>query len=183
VALAYIVGGFPTLILGSYMLDLLGDEPLFKPIVGVVLLTAAIALALRYFILREPPRTLEVTRAKVVGAGVLGFVTGFVVGLTSVGTGSLTIAGLLIVQRLPANYVVGTTLVTAPVFLAIAAVSHIIFGNVEWGLVANLFLGLVVGIFAGSYFAPKVPRQVLRMGITGFLAVAAFALILRVGGE
>ncbi|MFQ6019316.1 MAG: sulfite exporter TauE/SafE family protein [Dehalococcoidia bacterium] len=183
VALVYIVGGFPTLILGSYMLDLLGDNDLFKPIVGVVLLAAAIALGLRYFILREPPRTLEVTRAKVVGAGVLGAVIGFVVGLTSIGTGSLTIAGFLTLLRLPANYVVGTTLVTAPVFLAISAVSHIFFGNVEWGLTANLFLGLVIGIFAGSYFAPKFPRQILRLGITGFLAAAAVLLIASVGGE
>ena len=183
IALAYIVGGFPTLILGSIMLKVWGDAAFFKPLVGIVLLAAAIALGLRYFIIKSPPRELEVTRAKVIGAGVLGFLTGFIVGLTSVGTGSLTIAGLLTVQRLPANYVVGTTLVTAPVFLAIAAVTHIIVGNVEWGLAANLFLGLTAGILAGSYFAPRVPREVLRLGITAFLAVAAVALIFKVGGE
>jgi len=183
VALVYVVAGFPSVVLGSYMLDLLGDAPFFKPIVGVVLLAAAVTLGLRYFILKEPPQTLEVTRAKLVGAGILGSVIGFVVGLTSIGTGSLTIAGFITLLRLPANYVVGTTLVTAPLFLAISAVSHIFFGNVEWGLTANLFLGLVIGIVAGSYFAPKFPRQILRAGITAFLTVAAILLIASVGGH
>jgi len=177
VAVAYIVCGFPTLILGSYMLPVFAASPVFKPAIGAVLLLASIALAIRYFIFRPPRRALEVTRAKVVGAGMIGLVTGFIVGVSSIGTGSLTIAGFLLLLRLPSDYVVGTTLVTAPAFLAISAGSHILFGNVEWGLTANLVAGLAGGVFVGSYLEPKVPLQAFRLGITALLFLAAAALL------
>ena len=183
IAIAYIVCGFPTLILGSLMLDVVGKQPFFSPLVGGILLLAALSLAVRYLVIRAPARTLEVTRTKIVMAGILGAAIGFVVGLTSIGTGSLTIAGFLILLKLPAHYVVGTTLLTAPVFLLISGVTHVVAGNVSWALTGNLLIGQVVGIAVGSYFAPKIPRLGLRLGITALLAVAAIILIVSGPGK
>ena len=183
VAIAYLVFGFPTLILGSLLLDVVGDEPFFEPLVGGVLLLASLSLAVRYLVIRAPARTLEMTRRKVVMAALLGAGIGFVVGLTSIGTGSLTIAGFLIFLRLPSDYVVGTTLVTAPVFLLVSGITHIVAGNVSWALAGNLLIGQAAGIFIGSYFAPKIPRLALRLSITVLLMVAAIILIVAGAGE
>ena len=177
VAIPYVIFGFPTIILGSLLLKVIGDEPFFRPLVGGVLLVAAIALAVRYLVLRTPERKLEMTKQKIIIAAILGAGIGFVVGLTSIGTGSLTIAGFLIFLRLPPTYVVGTTLVTAPIFLIISGVTHIVAGNISWALTANLLLGQAVGIIIGSYFAPRIPRLALRLMITGLLLVAAIILI------
>ena len=64
IAIAYIVCGFPTLILGSLMLDVVGKQPFFSPLVGGILLLAALSLAVRYLVIRAPARTLEITRKK-----------------------------------------------------------------------------------------------------------------------
>ena len=117
---------------------MVGDEAFFRPLVGGVLLWHPSPWLCAYLIIRAPARTLEITRQKIVMAAVLGAGIGFVVGLTSIGTGSLTIAGFLIFLRLPSDYVVGTTLVTAPVFPARQWHHPHYPGNVSWDLTGNL---------------------------------------------
>lgn len=105
-----------------------------------------------------------------------GLVIGLAVGLTSVGSGSLLMAVLLLVSELNVLVLIGTDIVHATILLATAGAAHLVKGNVDVGLAATLLLGSVPGIFVGSRLAQVVPTTPLRYALAILLAATGLKL-------
>ena len=164
-------GSVPSAILGSYLLSLMGgsksDIKHIEVILGTALLIGAAAMVLRYALDRRAgeernDQIHEITPRPLVTV-MIGIVGGVVVGMTSVGAGSLMVVLLLFVYpTISAKQLVGTDLTQAVPLTLAAAVGALIFGNVEFGLTGSLILGCVPAVFIGSLLSSSVPDRYIR---------------------
>lgn len=99
-----------------------------------------------------------------------GATGGYLVGLTSIGSGSIMAIILLLLYPLAPAVVVGTDIAHATVLSLVTGLAHASQGNVNWGLAGTLLLGSVPGVLVGSRVAPYIPGKPLR-------AILAFMLI------
>ena len=110
------------------------------------------------------------------GVGVLG---GLLVGITSVGSGSLMLVMLTwLYPRMSGRELVGTDLAQAIPLVAAAVVGHLLFGDVRMSIVLPVVLGAIPGVIVGSRFSSRMPDGVLRP----VLAVLVGASGLKLGG-
>lgn len=149
-----------------------GVEPFVERALGVALLAAAGAIVVRARLerrragggaaVRERPRpVLRPWPTLAIGAG-----GGFIVGMTSVGSGSLIIVLLLTVYpTLRASDLVGTDLVQAVPLVASAALAHLVFGDVRFGVTAALALGGIPGVLVGARLSARAPERLIRPAI------------------
>ena len=107
----------------------------------------------------------------------LGAVCGFVVGLTSVGSG--TFFGLVMVMVFPLTLakIVGTDIFHAAALLWVAGFGHLVAGNVDLHAMAWLLTGSIPGILLTSHFTLKVPERALRLGLACVLMLSGIKLI------
>ena len=115
-------------------------------------------------------------RAAAVG---IGLAVGFVLGVTSAGSGALIAVGLILVFKLTPHNVVGTDVFHAAVVLWAAAIGHVASGNVDFGLMANLLAGSIPGVWAGTAWSGRIPQPVLRHALGIVLITASFGLMLK----
>jgi len=110
-------------------------------------------------------------------AFVTGAVFGFIVGLTSVGSG--TYFGLVMVMVYPLTMprIVGTDIFHAAALLWVAGVGHLIIGDVDLHATAWLLLGSVPGILISSRYTVKVPDMTIRGGLAGILIITGLKLL------
>jgi len=107
--------------------------------------------------------------------GILG---GLVVGLTSVGSGSLVIVMLLLLYpRLSLSELVGTDLVQAVPLVASAAIGHLLFGNFKLGLTVSILIGSLPGVFIGARFSSRAPDYVIRPSLAVVLILSGMKLV------
>ena len=92
----------------------------------------------------------------------LGLVLGFILGVTSVGSGALIGLALILIFRLTPHRVVGTDVFHAAVLLSAAGIAHVIAGNVDYGLMGNILIGSIPGVLIGERLARSVPANGLR---------------------
>jgi uncharacterized membrane protein YfcA len=155
--------------------------------IGFALLLAASTYALRLYInLRrirggaahaDPDPRIRPIPTLLVGA--LG---GLLVGVTSVGSGSvIMIALLMLYPGLSAVKLVGTDLVQAVPLVLAAAISNIVLHGLDWGILIPLVLGSVPGTLIGSAIAPRVPQSFIRRGIVVVLTMSGVALLDKAG--
>jgi uncharacterized protein len=111
-----------------------------------------------------------------VAAVVIGVTTGFVIGLTSAGSGTLIAVCLIALYRMAPRQVVGTDVFHAAILLWAAGIAHIVGGNVDFGLVGTILLGSVPGIWIGSHLTVKLPTGVLRTALGVVMIASALAL-------
>lgn len=142
-------------------------------IVGVVVLVRALFMSRAVNGERD---SFELTRRHKQAAVAIGASTGFVIGLTSAGSGTLIAVFLIVYYRMVPRNVVGTDVFHAAVLLWAAAVAHILAGNVDFGLVAAILLGSVPGVWIGSHLSVKLPSGVLRTALGTVMIAAAVAL-------
>jgi hypothetical protein len=108
----------------------------------------------------------------------IGIAGGFIVGMTSVGSGSLMMVMLLLLYpRLTAKRLVGTDLVQAIPLVAAATLGHLIFGDVHLAITGSLLIGALPGVYVGARLSAQGPGAVIRPGITGVLLASALALL------
>ena len=150
--------------------------------VGAALLVVGIATIIRALFLRDviPERyALHLYRRHIIAAIITGATTGFVIGLTSAGSGTLIAIVLIAVFRLTPQRVVGTDVVHAAILLWAAGVAHWIGGNVDLGLAANILVGSVPGVLIGSQLAVRVPTGFLRNALGVVMVASAITLIIK----
>ncbi len=100
------------------------------------------------------------------------------VGMTSVGSGSLMIVLLLVLYPgLPLAVLVGTDLVQAIPLVASAALGHLIFGDVKLGLTFSLIIGSLPGVYAGARFSSRAPDRVIRPVLAVVLFVSGLKFV------
>jgi uncharacterized membrane protein YfcA len=108
----------------------------------------------------------------------VGIIGGLVVGLTSVGSGSLIIILLLMLYpRLKLSELVGTDLVQAVPLVASAAIGHLMFGNFKLGLTTSILIGSIPGIFIGAQFSSRAPDHVVRPALMAVLLLSGLKLV------
>jgi uncharacterized membrane protein YfcA len=109
---------------------------------------------------------------------VLGLLGGIVVGLTSVGSGSLIIIALMMLYpRLTASQLVGTDLVQAVPLVASAALGHVLFGDFQMELTTGLLLGCIPGVWVGAHLSARLPGGLVRRALAFVLLASALKLL------
>jgi uncharacterized membrane protein YfcA len=165
-------------------------QEIIRLALGVALLLAAAGLIVRAYI-----RLLEYARRRDGRAAplpqgppsvslrplptmVLGALGGLVVGLTSVGSGSLIIIALMaLYPTLTANELVGTDLVQAVPLVASAAVGHLLFGDFKLDLTTSLLLGCIPGVWLGAHLSSRAPGGLVRRALAFVLLASALKLL------
>jgi uncharacterized membrane protein YfcA len=184
IALWLCVGSVPAAFLGVLLLRVIGPgalDTVLKRALGVALLASAGSIVLRRQIDRrraegwDPGPTL-LKRAPTIAIGAAG---GLIVGLTSVGSGSLIIVMLLFLYPgLRSRELVGTDLIQAIPLVASAALGHLLFGDVRLGLTASLVVGAVPGVYAGARLSSRAPDKVVRPTLFAVLVASGLKLVL-----
>jgi uncharacterized membrane protein YfcA len=177
------LGSVPSAFLGVLLLRSFGSERAVQAVVrsalGVALLVVTVGLILRPLLQRkrplEMPAPLRVARLPTLLIGVLG---GLVVGITSVGSGSLMIVMLLMLYpRMRLSELVGTDLVQAIPLVASAALAHVIFGEFHFPLTASILVGSIPGVFVGARFSSRAPDYVIRPALVVVLTASGLKLL------
>lgn len=164
------VGSVPAALLGAYLLHLMGGRTSSKgpveTVLGVALLAAALAMVVRSLVQRRRPpgsaaaRPPVVRPLRTVGVGVVG---GLLVGMSSVGAGSLMIVLLLFVYpAITSPTLVGSDLAQAIPLTAAAALGQLLFGHVALTVTGALVLGGVPAVLVGSLLSSRAPDRLLR---------------------
>ena len=95
----------------------------------------------------------------------IGATTGFVIGITSAGSGTVIAILLIAVYRLAPKRVVGTDVFHAAILLWAAGIAHIVGGNVDFGLAGNILVGSIPGVIIGSALSDKAPQGFIRTAL------------------
>ena len=161
------------------------DDTLLIALGGTLLLCGAAMLAR---LLLRPGNAEEHERsilrpAKRAIALVLGVVFGFVIGVTSVGSGSLITVALIFVFGLGPRQVVGTSVFFAAILLWAGALAHLVAGDIDFGLVGTILIGSLPGVWIGSALSPRVPAGALRAALGLLLVGAGLALVQKAGAN
>jgi uncharacterized membrane protein YfcA len=170
-----VMGSVPMAFLGAYLLHLLGNaksaEQTIQIILGSALLLGAAAMLLRFGIDRRQGNMREGVihdlPVRPLPTVVIGMVGGLIVGITSVGSGSLMIVLLLFLYPvLGANQLVGTDLTQAVPLTLAAALGSLAFGHVEFAVTTSLIIGSVPAVLVGSFLSSRAPDRYIRPAIT-----------------
>jgi uncharacterized protein len=169
-----VIGSVPSAFLGSYLLKLLGNadsaQHNIEVVLGSALLVGAGAMVLRFVLDRRGGnrRTGRVAdlRPRPPLTVAIGIIGGIIVGMTSVGSGSLMIVLLLFVYpTIGANQLVGTDLTQAVPLTVAAALGALVFGHVEFSVTGSLIIGSVPAVFVGSLLSSTIPDRYVRPAI------------------
>jgi uncharacterized membrane protein YfcA len=188
------IGSIPAAFCGVLIARSLGRgeeiQRVIRTALGVALLLAAAGLIVRAYLrlveharrrdgradpLPHGPPKVSLRPLATVAIGAAG---GVVVGLTSVGSGSLIIIALMaLYPRLKANELVGTDLVQAVPLVASAALGHILFGDFHLDLTTSMLLGCVPGVWVGAHLSARAPGGLVRRALAFVLLASALKLL------
>jgi uncharacterized membrane protein YfcA len=185
------VGSVPSAFAGVFVLRQLGTgthvTDWVKTLLGWALIVASVSMVAKAMLVaRDRRRTrsraeqpaidgLDIKRVATVLVGVAG---GFIVGMTSVGSGSLMMVMLLLLYpSLSAKQLVGTDLVQAIPLVGSATLSHILFGHVDVGLTGTLLVGSIPGVYLGARVSSRAPDAVIRPVLVVVLFASALKLL------
>jgi len=190
-ALWLTVGSIPAAIAGVWLLEVLQQEfgeatlnEIVLGILGATLLVVGAATLLRSLFLShviEERYAMHLYGRHIVAAVITGLVTGFVIALTSAGSGALVAIALIMIFRLTPQRVAGTSIFQAAVLLWVAGIAHWVGGNVDFVLAANILIGSIPGVLVGSQLSVKAPQGVLRILLAVVLTAAGVALVIKEG--
>ncbi|WP_251554099.1 sulfite exporter TauE/SafE family protein [Neobacillus muris] len=179
------IGSIPSALLAVGILHLFNaffhnQEQIIKHSLGYVLILVAIATLIKTFMKKrmewnqlqlkpiEDKRALSIT---------IGVVLGFIVGLTSIGSGSMFALAMLYLYRMSPSELVGTDIAHAFLLVTAAGLLHAGIGNVDYLLAINLLLGSIPGVILGSTLSSKFPAKPLRTILAIMILVSGIKLI------
>ena len=192
------LGSVPSAFAGVFVLRLLGGNSAslqdgVKKALGIALLIAAAGLiAKAYLTLIERTRATETgeadpERAPITAPNItirpiptvaIGAIGGLVVGMTSVGSGSLIIIALIaLYPLLQANQLVGTDLVQAVPLVGAAALGHVLYGDFQLGITTSLLVGAIPGTIIGAQLSSRAPGGIIRRALALVLVASALKLL------
>lgn len=180
------LGSAPMALLGVQVAELLersyggGVESTSAKVIGAALVLGGLGLLAKTFVKRgvqpndAPFRLTPRDRTIALALGVFG---GFIVGLTSVGSGTFFALVMLLVFPLTAVKIVGTDIFHAAALLWVAGLSHLLHGNVDLRSMGWLLLGSIPGVLLGSQLGVRLPERSLRVGLATVLAASGIRLL------
>ena len=180
-----LIGSAPTSLVGVWvatkLTDRYGDgaEDIMAQVLGAALLFGCVGLVAKSVVQTTPPGEgdWDLTNRDRFAAVLIGILGGFVVGLTSVGSGVFFGLTLLVIFPLRAHKVVGTDIFHAAALLYVAGIGHWLAGNVDFGILGWLLLGSIPGVLIGGRLTLAIPEQVLRFALAGVLGLAGVKLL------
>jgi uncharacterized protein len=158
-----------------------GDvESISAKVIGAALVLGGIGFLAKTFVKRgiqpsDAPFLLQ-RRDRVI-ALCLGAGGGFIVGMTSVGSGTFFALVMLLVFPLTAAKIVGTDIFHASALLWVAGASHLLHGNVDLAAMGSLLVGSIPGILFGSQLTVRLPERALRVGLAATLLLSGIKLL------
>jgi uncharacterized protein len=184
-----VIGSVPSAFCGVLLLRAVGNgsavQDTVKLSLGVALLVAVAMMVFKALLSvrrrarlgpeGESSEPIQVRKAITVTIGVIG---GLIVGMTSVGSGSLIIVALLLVYpQLKTGDLVGTDLVQAVPLVGAAALGHILFGDFSLGLTSSILIGSLPGVYLGARASSVAPGWIIRRALTFVLLASALKLL------
>ncbi|MEV8143348.1 sulfite exporter TauE/SafE family protein [Specibacter sp. NPDC078709] len=189
-----VVGSVPSAFCGVLILKWMGPgqsvQNGVKLALGIALLISATLLAVRSYLKMvdrakrrsgkvpaisnsdEPPRIRPVPTI------ILGIIGGLIVGMTSVGSGSIIIIGLMMLYpALKANQLVGTDLFQAVPLVASAAIGHAFFGDLDLGLTLPLLIGSIPGVYLGAQLSSRLTGGFIRRALAFVLLASGLKML------
>ncbi|MDQ1383620.1 MAG: uncharacterized protein QOG65_999 [Actinomycetota bacterium] len=180
------IGSIPSAFLGAFLLDeVIGtdNQNTVKRILGWVLIVAAGAILAKLVLQarrNDAPVTamMDPVLVRPVPTLVIGALGGLIVGMTSVGSGSLIIVALMLVYpKLSSKEMVGTDLIQAIPLVGAAAVGHYIFGRLDFSIIGSVLLGAIPAVMLGAHFSSKGADRYIRPVLVAVLAISALGLL------
>jgi uncharacterized membrane protein YfcA len=179
------LGSVPASVTGVWVISLLQskiseetlDSIIYALLGGTLLMVGIITLARALILtnLIDERDDFEIKRRHKIAAVTIGATTGFIIGITSAGSGTVIAILLIAVFRLSPKRVVGTDVFHAAVLLWAAGMAHWVGGNVDFSLAGNILLGSVPGVVVGSHFSRQAPVGFMRTAL-GVVLIASGAL-------
>ncbi|HEX2499612.1 MAG TPA: sulfite exporter TauE/SafE family protein [Actinomycetes bacterium] len=184
------LGSVPMAFLGVLLLQGVGSDSSVQTVVrlalGIALVLAAAGMVARAYVglvqrtdpsraARPEPADVGVRRLPTL---LIGALAGLIVGITSVGSGSLVVVALLFLYPLlRTNRLVGTDIVQAVPLVAAAALGHLLFGDFHLNITAPLVLGALPGVYVGAHLSATVPDGVVRRALVLVLTASGLKLL------
>lgn len=182
-----LIGSVPSAFAGVFVIRLFGAGDALQHdvqlLLGAALVVACIGIVAKSYIdarrraldqsAEEPPVTSRPALTILIGA-----VVGLIVGMTSVGSGSLMIVLLMLVYpRLTTRRLVGTDLVQAVPLVGAAALGHVLVGDFTLGVTLAILIGSIPGVYIGSRLSASAPDIYVRPVLVFVLAASAMKLL------
>lgn len=183
-AMWMLIGSAPASLLGvalsTYLSDRYGDgyESAAQQVLGIALVVGGIGFFVKAFLRphgNDAPFLLQ--RHDKVIALVIGVFGGFIVGLTSVGSGTFFGLVMMVAFPLTAAKIVGTDLFQAALLLWVAGFGHFVTGSVDLHATGWLLIGSIPGVLLGSQLTVKLPERSLRVTLALVLSLSGVKLI------
>jgi uncharacterized membrane protein YfcA len=179
------MGSVPSAAAAIFLLQLFNStfhnqDQIIKHSLGFILILVAISILIKTFFDKKlrPNRwqlkPIEEKRGLII---FIGAFFGFIVGLTSIGSGSLFALAMLYLFRMTASELVGTDIAHAFLLVTVAGLLHAQAGSVNYVLVGNLLIGSIPGVLLGSTLSAKVPTKPLRSIIAVIIIFSGIKLI------
>ncbi len=148
-------------------------------IIGVALVLGGLGFLIKTFLRPPEPRVefFSMTRGHKLKALAIGGSCGFVVGLTSVGSGTFFGLFMLLTFPLTAVQIVGTDILQAAALLWVAGFGHLVAGNVDLHATAWLLVGSIPGVLVGSHLSVRLPDRLLRVCLAATLSLSGVKLL------
>jgi hypothetical protein len=186
-----LVGSIPASLAGVWLnvqlVERYGDdvESVLGQVLGAALLFGAVGLVAKSLVQRDlgPEPYWRLSNRDRFAAVLIGVLGGFIVGLTSVGSGVFFGLTLLVVFPLRAHKVVGTDIFHAAMLLYVAGAAHWVAGNVDFAILFWLLLGSIPGVLIGGRLSISIPERRLRFVLAGILGLAGLKLLNVPGAE
>lgn len=187
------LGSIPAAFAGVLLLHASGDsavvENTTKVLLGVTLILAAVAMVFKASLQARRSAQARAGRRVTLQPGgsirvkvpitlLIGALGGLLVGLTSVGSGSIIIVCLMLTYpTLRGSQLVGTDLVQAVPLVTSAALAHILVGDFELGLTTSILIGALPAVYVGARLSSKAPEGLIRPAIVFVLLASALKLL------
>jgi uncharacterized membrane protein YfcA len=186
-------GSVPAAVGGVYVLEAVRraygkqfDDVTLTAVAIALLFTGVAVLSRALFLpklIDEEKDRIVMTRRNKAAAVTLGVFVGFVLGVTSAGSGSLIAVGLILLFRLAPKEVVATDVFHAAILLWAAAAAHIVAGNVDYGLAGNILVGSLPGVWIGSHLVRTIDASTLRSALAIVLVGSGLGLLSKAGAN
>ena len=179
-ALWMLAGSAPLSLVGVEIASSFGDDAqaTMNKLVGATLVVGGIGFLVKTFLHpHQGKRGFDMTTRDRIAAVLVGATFGFVVGLTSVGSGTFFGLAMLLLFPLTARRIVGTDLLHAALLLWVAGAGHLLHGNVDLHAMVWLLVGSIPGVLVGSQLSIRVPDRGLRVAFSIILMLSGIRLL------
>lgn len=180
------IGSLPSAIIAVITIHFLpifhdNREGIIKYILGYVLILAAISIFIKIFFYNESTQNFFQKQTMVQKKNLtilIGAILGFIVGLTSVGSGSLFAIAMIYLYQMKPSELVGTDITHAFLLVTVASILNMNLGNVDYLLLIHLLIGSIPGVILGSKFSTKIPVKPLQMFLAIIIGVSGLKLVI-----